>query len=141
MLRFMLDTDTCSYIMKRSHECVLDRLQSTLVGEVCISVITRAELQYGVEVSRKRVHDGAALAAFLPYVEVLDLTSDAAAHYADIRADLKKRGAMIGGNDLFIAAHARALGLTLVTNNTAEFGRVHDLSIENWTEPGNALKT
>ncbi len=135
MRRFMLDTDTCSSIMKRSHKSVLDRLQSTLVGEVCISAITRAERQYGVEVSPERVHDTAALAAFLPYVAVLDFTSDAALHYADIRADLKKRGAMIGANDLFIAAHARALGLTLVTNNTAEFGRGHDLPIETWTEP------
>lgn len=144
MLRFMLDTDTCSYIMKRSHQTVLDRLQSTPVGEVCISVVTRAELQYGVELSPKRVHDAAALAAFLPYVDVLDLTGDAARHYADIRADLKRRGAMIGANDLFIAAHARALGLTLVTNNTGEFGRVQDLSLENWTEPaapGNTLES
>lgn len=135
MLRFMLDTDTCSYVMKRSHMNVLDRLQSIPVGDVCISVITRAELLYGVEISPKRVHDAAALAAFLPYVEVLDLTSDAAHHYADIRADLKRRGAMIGANDLLIAAHARALGLTLVTNNTAEFARVRNLSLENWTEP------
>jgi tRNA(fMet)-specific endonuclease VapC len=141
MRRFMLDTDMCSYIMKRSHESVLARLQSTLVGEVCISVITRAELQYGVEISPKRVHDTAALAAFLSHVEVLDFTNDAAPHYADIRADLKKRGAMIGANDLFIAAHARALGLTLVTNNTAEFERVHDLSIENWTEPSSGNDT
>lgn len=141
MRRFMLDTDTCSYIMKRSHESVLARLQSTLVGEVCISVITRSELQYGVEISPKRVHDTAALEAFLPYVEVLDFTSDAAQHYADIRASLKKRGALIGANDLFIAAHARALGLTLVTNNTAEFGREHGLSIENWTEPSSGNDT
>ena len=135
MFRFMLDTDTCSSIMKRSHQAVLDRLQSLPVGDVCISVVTRAELLYGVEVSPKRVHDAAALAAFLPYVEVLDFTSDAAVHYAEIRADLKRRGALIGANDLFIAAHARATGLTLVTNNSAEFGRVKDLSIENWTEP------
>jgi tRNA(fMet)-specific endonuclease VapC len=138
MLRFMLDTDTCSYIMKRSHQSVFDRPQTTVVGEVCISVITRAELQYGVEISPKRVHDTAALAAFLRYVEVPDFTGDAATQYADIRADLKKRGCMIGANDLLIAAHARALGLTLVTNNTAEFGRVADLSLENWTEPSPA---
>lgn len=137
MLRWMLDTDTCSYVMKRSPKSVLDRLQSTLVGEVCISAIVRAELHYGVEVSPKRVQDGAALAAFLPYVDVLDFTSDAALHYAEIRADLKRRGAMIGANDLLIAAHARALGLVLVTNNSDEFERVHDLSIENWTEPVN----
>ena len=75
------------------------------------------------------------MAAFLPYVEVLALADDAARHYAEIRADLKRRGALIGANDLFIAAHARALGLTLVTNNAAEFERVSDLAIENWTIP------
>jgi len=135
MLRFMLDTDTCSYIMKRSHAAVVDRLQTVPVGEVCMSVVTRAELMYGVEVSPRRAEDLAALAAFLPYLEVMDFTTDAALHYAEIRADLKRRGALIGANDLFIAAHARALRLTLVTNNTAEFGRVQDLSIENWTKP------
>ncbi len=135
MLRFMLDTDTCSYIMKRSPASVLDRLQTVPVGDVCMSVVTKAELWYGVEVSPRRAHDAVALAALLPYVEAVDFTSDAALHYADIRADLKRRGALIGANDLFIAAHARALRLTLVTNNTAEFGRVRDLSIENWTKP------
>jgi predicted nucleic acid-binding protein len=64
-----------------------------------------------------------------------DLNEDAALLYAEIRADLKKRGAMIGANDLFIAAHARALGLTLVTNNTAEFERVKGLDLEDWTMP------
>ena len=86
-----------------------------------------------MEVSPRRTSDAAALAAFLPYVEVLDFPDDAARHYAEIRADLKKRGALIGGNDLFIAAHARSLGLTLVTNNSAEFKRVKDLALENWT--------
>src|SRR5467141_904675 len=74
-----------------------------------------------------------ALQAFLPHVEVLEFPDDAATHYAQIRADLKKRGQMIGANDLFIAAHARSLGLRLVTNNTAEFGRVKGLALENWT--------
>ena len=66
---------------------------------------------------------------------VLELDEDAALHYAEIRADLKKRGALIGANDLFIAAHARSLSLTLVTNNTAEFERVKGLELENWTLP------
>jgi tRNA(fMet)-specific endonuclease VapC len=130
MPRYMLDTDTCSYVMKRSHPLLLERLQSLPLSDVCMSVVTKAELLYGVEVSPKH-----AQAAFLPYVEVLDLDEDAALHYAEIRADLKKRGAMIGANDLFIAAHARALGLTLITNNTAEFERVKGLHIENWTSP------
>src|SRR5262245_56046801 len=135
MPRFMLDTDTCCYIMKRSHPQVLKRLQSVSVGDVCMSVVTRAELLYGVEVSPRHAQDAASLAAFLAYVESLDLTNDTAIHYAEIRADLKKRGAMIGANDLFIAAHARAVGLTLVTNNTMEFERVSKLKLENWTRP------
>jgi tRNA(fMet)-specific endonuclease VapC len=73
--------------------------------------------------------------SFLPHVEVLEFPNEAAAHYAQIRAELKKRGQMIGANDLFIAAHARSLGLRLVTNNTAEFGRVKGLTLENWTLP------
>ncbi len=133
MARYMLDTDTCSYIMKRSSPPVLRRLQAVPVTDVCMSFITRAELLYGVEISPRRKQDAAALAALLPYVEALHFNDDTASHYAEIRADLKKRGALIGANDLFIAAHARSLGLTLVTNNTTEFERVKGLSIENWT--------
>ena len=132
MPRYMLDTDTCSYIMKRSNDPLLRKLQSVPVTDVCMSVITKAELLYGVEVSPRRTTDAAALAAFLPYVEVVDFSDDSAKHYAGIRADLKKRGALIGANDLLIAAHARSLTLTLVTNNTAEFRRVKGLAIENW---------
>jgi tRNA(fMet)-specific endonuclease VapC len=135
MPRYMLDTDTCSYIMKRSNPAVLKRLEAVPVTDVCMSVITKAELLYGVAVSPRRAQDAAALAAFLPYVEALDFSDDAALHYAEVRADLKKRGALIGANDLLIAAHARALDVTLVTNNTAEFERVKGLAIENWTLP------
>src|SRR5438045_7113744 len=121
MALYMLDTDTCSYIMKRSSAPLVRRLQAVPVADVCMSIITKSELLYGVAVSPRGTHDAAALAAFLPYVEVRDLTDEAAQHYADIRADLKKRGALMDANDLFIAAHARSSGLTLVTNNTAEF--------------------
>jgi tRNA(fMet)-specific endonuclease VapC len=133
MPRFMLDADTCSCIMKRSHPLVLKRLQSVSVDDVCMSVVTKAELLYGVEISPRRAQDGAALAAFLPYVETVALDEEAALHYAEIRADLKRRGTMIGANDLFIAAHARALNLMLVTNNTHEFERIAGLKVENWT--------
>ena len=133
MPRYMLDTDTCSYIMKRSNDAVLKRLQKVPVSDVCISVITKSELLFGVEVSPRRRQDQSALSAFLAYVEVLDFPDIASLHYAQIRADLKTAGTMIGANDLFIAAHARSLGLTLVTNNTREFGRVSKLTIENWT--------
>ena len=133
MPRFMLDTGTASYIMKRSNPSVLNRLRSTPIDDVCMSVVTKSELLYGVEVSPRRAQDATALSAFLTYVHVLDFRDDAALHYAQIRADLKKRGQMIGANDLFIAAHARSLGLRLVTNNTSEFSRVKDLTLENWT--------
>ena len=133
MPRFMLDTDTCSYIMKRSDKNVLERLRQVQVSEVCISAITKSELLYGVGLSPHRLQDESALNAFLTYLEVLDYPDEAAQHYASIRAPLKIRGTMIGANDLFIAAHARSLGLTLVTNNTSEFGRVEDLALENWT--------
>ena len=133
MPRFMLDTDTCSYIMKRSNDALLKRLRKIPVSDVCISVITKSELLYGVEISPRRQQDEAALNAFLRYVEVLDLPDEAAPHYATIRAHLKASGTMIGANDLFIAAHARGLGLTLVTNNTREFARVPKLRVENWT--------
>jgi len=129
----MLDTDTCSYIMKRSNDAVLKRLQQVPVGDVCISVITKSELLFGVELSPRRQQNEVALNAFLRYVEVLDFPDEASLHYAKIRAELKTLGTMIGANDLFIAAHARSLGLMLVTNNTREFGRVRDLAIENWT--------
>ena len=134
MPRYMLDTDTCSYVMRRSHESVLKRLAKVPVSDVCISVITKSELLFGVEVSPKRRQDEATLAAFLRYVEVLDFPDKASSHYAKIRADLKSRGAMIGANDLLIAAHARSMGLTLITNNTREFGRVRGLSIDNWAK-------
>ena len=134
-MTFLLDTDISSYIMKRSHDVVLKRLQRVRVGDVGISAITKSELEFGVELSPWRQQDRAALDEYLRYVEVLDYPGDAARHYAQIRAALKTKGAMIGANDLFIAAHARCLGLTLVTNNTREFGRVTGLTLENWTKP------
>lgn len=133
MPRYMLDADTCSYIMKRSNDAVLKRLQKVPLSDVCISVITKSELLYGVELSPRRQQDDAALSALLRYLEVLDFPDKASSHYARIRAELKAAGKMIGANDLFIAAHARGLGLILVTNNTREFRRVRDLTTENWT--------
>jgi tRNA(fMet)-specific endonuclease VapC len=130
--RYMLDTGTSSYIMKRSNAQVLKKLQRVPIADVCISAISRCELTYGVEVSPRRRQDQAALDVYLRHVAVLDYPSDAALDYAEIRADLKKRGNPIGANDLLIAAHARCLGLTLVTNNMREFRRVQGLKVENW---------
>ena len=134
-MTYLLDTDISSYIMKRSHDVVLTRLQRVQVGDAGISAITKSELEFGVEISPRRQQDRAALDEYLRYVDVLDYPSDAALHYAQIRAALKAEGALIGANDLFIAAHARCLGMTLATNKTREFGRVTGLKLENWTKP------
>jgi tRNA(fMet)-specific endonuclease VapC len=133
MPRYMLDTDICSFIVKRSDERVLKRLRTMPVAEVCVSVITKAELLYGVEISPRPRVDDPAVAAFLHHIAVLDFPDEAARHYANIRGHLKQRGTMIGANDLLIAAHARYLGMTLVTNNVGEFGRIPHLKLENWT--------
>jgi len=135
MSRYMLDTDMCSYVMKRNN-MVVKRLERLAVDDVCISVISKAELLFGIELSPRREQDGNALRAFLQYAEVVDFSDRAAIFYAKVRADLQKRGTMIGANDLFIAAHALSLGLTLVTNNTREFRRVRDLVVENWATKG-----
>ena len=101
---------------------------------MCASLSSRSRNSCSeVEVSPRRRQDEAALNAFLGYVEVLDLPDVASPHYAQILAALRALGTMIGANDLFIAAHARSLGLTLVTNNAREFERVPKLAIENWT--------
>jgi tRNA(fMet)-specific endonuclease VapC len=133
MPRFMLDTNVCSYLVRRLHPEIRQRLEAVTTEEVCISGVVKAELLFGLALSAHRHRDTGAVEDFLESVAVLDFPNAAAAHYADIRADLTKRGLLIGANDLFIAAHARCLGLKLVTNNVREFGRVRKLVIENWT--------
>jgi tRNA(fMet)-specific endonuclease VapC len=92
------------------------------------------ELRYSVEISPRKQTDHAAVDAFLRNIAVSDFSGEIAAHYAELRAGLKRQGNMIGAHDLFIAAHARALGLILVTNNMREFQRVRGLTVENWAD-------
>jgi tRNA(fMet)-specific endonuclease VapC len=132
MVRYLLDTDISSYIMKRSNAAVIERLQAVPINSVAISIITKSELLYGVELSPRRQQDSLALKEYLRHIEVLDFADEAAEHYANIRAFLKNNGEMIRANDLLIAAHARSLQRILVTNNMREFGRVPHLQIENW---------
>jgi tRNA(fMet)-specific endonuclease VapC len=133
MPAYMLDTDTASYIMKRSEQNVLKRLKKIPPEDICISAVVLSELRFGVAVSPNSTRNEEALIFFLKYVQVLPYPVEAAKDYGQIRAELKTKGTPIGGNDLLIAAHARCLGLTLVTNNTREFSRASGLNIENWT--------
>ena len=128
----MLDTDIASYVMSSKNTALLQKLQTVPTSSVCISAITKSEIMYGVEISPRQQKDRAALEFLLRHIQVLDYPADAAADYGSIRAVLKSRGTLIGPNDTLIAAHARFLGFTLVTNNTREFGRVPGLKIENW---------
>jgi tRNA(fMet)-specific endonuclease VapC len=132
MLAYMFDTDIASYIMNSKNSALLQKLQTVPTGAVCISAISKSEMMYGVEVSPRQQKDRAALEFFLRHIEVLDYPAGAAADYGSIRAALKSRGTLIGPNDMLIAAHARCMGLILVTNNTREYGRVPGLKIENW---------
>ena len=132
-MKYMLDTNIIAYAKNNRPESVLKRLMQYRPEDICISSITLAELEYGVFNSAKPRQNQLALMVFLASIIVVPFDSDAAIEYGIIRADLKKRGTPIGANDLLIAAHAKSLDLTLVTNNTREFERVEGLRLEDWT--------
>lgn len=131
---FMLDTDSCIFLMRRESTKLEQRAQAVPLEQQVMSVMTLAELTYGVHASApaKRKQNQSVLESLVRHLAVLDWPKEAAEHYAEIRADLKRRGAQLGAADLMIAAHARAIGATVVTNNTKDFGRVKGLQVENW---------
>ena len=131
-MRYMLDTNTVIYAKDARPETVLERLRRYSPGDLCISSITMAELEYGVCNSSRPDQNRLALMLFLSNIEVIPFDSNAARSYGEIRYDLKTKGKLIGANDLLIAAHARALGYTLITNNTKEFERVDGLMLDSW---------
>lgn len=131
-MRYLLDTNICIYIIKKQPVEVFNRLRKCAVGDVAISSVTLAELEYGAAKSSKPAQNRNALIAFLSPLEILSFDDRAAIHYGDIRACLEKKGKIIGSMDMLIAAHARSIPLILVTNNMDEFSRVPDLRVENW---------
>ena|SRR5690554_1072667 len=133
-MQFMLDTNICIYIIKKSPLKVFDTLKKLKIGDVCISSITLAELEYGAQKSQYTDRNKIALARFLAPIDILHFTEKAAAKSGQIRANLEKKGLVIGAYDLLIGAHALSENLTLVTNNVGEFSRIPDLSVENWVE-------
>ncbi len=127
----MLDTNIVIYVIKRRPVEVLETF-NLHVGQMCISSITLAELLHGVEKSTKPEHNLRQVEDFVSRLDVLEYGIKAANHYGEIRADLERKGTIIGVNDLHIAGHARSEGLTLVTNNSKEFERVEALRLNNW---------
>lgn len=134
-MSYLLDTDTCSFLMRQNSAVILERFDRVPADAVAMSVITQGELLAGLARKPLATRLQARFASLNAAVPALDLPVAAAEHYAAIRAHLEHKGTLIGGNDLWIAAHALAAGLTLVTNNLREFKRVPKLKLENWTQP------
>jgi len=132
--RFLLDTNICIYIRRRRPQEILQRFVRLKVGEAAISVITYGELIYRAEKSEQREAAMRQLEELASLLPVLPLPVDAGRSYGALRAELEASGRVIGNNDLWIAAHAKAAKLILVTNNEREFQRVSGLEIQNWAK-------
>ena len=130
--QFLLDTNICIYIRRKKPEQVLRRFTSLRQGQAVLSVITFGELIYGAEKSLHRPEALKQLQELAELLPVMALPEAAAETYARMRAELERKSTMIGNNDLWISAHAKAAGLALVTNNEREFRRVGGLKIQNW---------
>jgi tRNA(fMet)-specific endonuclease VapC len=131
---YMLDTNICIYIIKKRNTNLLNKLDVIPTGPICVSVITYAELQYGVERSSSKRLNQRVLDIFLSHLKVLAWDTDAADQYAKARSYLEGKGSPIGNMDLLIAAHALSRKNILVTHNTREFARVPKLKYEDWAE-------
>ena len=132
MKEVMLDTNICIYIMKNRPEHIKEKLKTFNLGDVYLSSVVVSELYYGVYKSVQIERNLVALEHFLKPFNIVDYDLKASVEYGKIRGSLEKAGKTIGGLDMLIAAHARSLGLTLVTNNTKEFERIESLEIDNW---------
>lgn len=133
-MRILLDTNICIYVMNHRPAHVVEKFRQYKPGEIGVTAITVAELQFGVSKSSQIERNRSALFRFLAPLEIAPFTSEAAQHYGQIKAHLRSLGTMIGELDCLIAAQALSLGLPLATNNTAEFERVPNLKLENWAE-------
>ena len=131
-LHYLLDTNICIYIAKQKPTKVLQRFEEIKIGEVAMSVITFGELLFGAKKSQHPHQAKAKLDELASFIPPMPLANSVGEHYGNIRATLEKQGKLIGNNDLWIAAHALSLEVTLVTNNTKEFSRVPHLKVENW---------
>lgn len=131
MLKYMLDTDIVIYTIKNRPDHMRETFKRHS-GQLCISAVTFGELIYGAEKSDQPLRNLADVEGLAARLTVVPFDEAAAIQFGQVRAELAREGTPIGPYDQMIAGHARALGLTLVTNNTREFKRVPGLRIENW---------
>lgn len=129
---YMLDTDICIYIIKKRPANLLEKFNAIPPDTLCISTITYADLQYGVERSSAKKMNQRILADFVAHLAVQPWDVEAARQYGKIRTSVEKRGKPIGNMDLLIAAHALSQQCILVSNNLREFSRIQGLQYENW---------
>jgi tRNA(fMet)-specific endonuclease VapC len=135
MIHYMLDRNVCIGVINGNPPNLRNRLLGMPPETVTISQIVRYELEFGVCNSRQQQRNRANLTHFLKYVQVLDWSDEQSIEAAEIRCALARKGQPIGHYDILIAAHARSLGVVLVTHNTQEFGRVEGLNLEDWELP------
>jgi tRNA(fMet)-specific endonuclease VapC len=131
-MNYLLDTNTCIYIINKKPASALKHIQGKRPDQVAISTITQAELEYGLARSRFPEMNRIALLQFLFPFQILDFDQLAAVQYGTIRSGLESKGKPIGSMDLLIAAQAKSRDLILVTNNEKEFKRIEGLKVENW---------
>lgn len=134
MISYMLDTDICSYVIRERPLKVFEHFERLEMGQLHISVVTYAELIYGVEHSSSKKINSPIVNDFVRHLSVIAWDKAAAEHYGNIRAFLRVEGTLIGSMDMMIAAHARSQKMILVTNNDKHFKRVPRLKVENWTK-------
>jgi len=134
MKKYLLDTDTCIYLIKNHPPSVVRFLKKMNPESIYISTITVAELAYGAEKSERKIQNKIALTKFLLATKMVRFGPSEALVYGQIRAGLEAGGNVIGGMDMLIEAQALANGMVLVTNNLREFGRVRGLECESWVE-------
>ena len=132
MIKYLLDTNTCIYVIKRSPQKVFNKLKTLKIGDVGISSITYCELQFGVSNSTHIEQNQNALNEFLSPIEILDFPSDSAILYGSVKTSLNKKGKPIGPLDLLIAIHALYMDVPVITNNIKEFSRIPKLKVKNW---------
>jgi tRNA(fMet)-specific endonuclease VapC len=133
-MNYLLDTNICIYIIKKRPAGVLQQVQSKQPGEIVLSAITLAELEYGVARSHYPDRNRVALLEFVLSFTILDFDQLASAEYGRIRSWLESKGRPIGPMDLLLAAQAKSHNLILVTNNEKEFRRIDGLRLENWAK-------
>ena len=131
-MKYMLDTNICIDMLRRPESHVFEHLRELKIGDVGISSVTLAELEFGVNKSSNPVRNAMLLSEAYSTLEIANFDNHAAACYGQVRCELETKGKPIGPLDTLIAAHALSLDVTLVTNNMREFKRIKGLKLENW---------